>query len=653
MESPQALARFVDEHQADGLEHPERVLDALRNLKVCDPACGSGAYLLGMLHELIHLRAALFAVRTLDHREVYDRKLEIISNNLYGVDIDPFAVNIARLRLWLSLAVDHPGEHPEPLPNLDFKIEQGDSLGAGRPQQLEVHHDLVYRFQRAKADYLTAHHGAKREARRRVEELRREIDGWFHAGGKAEGFDWWVEFAEVFADRPAPATLTGELNLGDQLAPPPAPGGFHIVLANPPYVRMELFKEQKPILRRNFPHVHADRADLYVYFYARALELLAPGGMLVFISSNKWLRAGYGEKLRSYLAASCQVRSITDFGELPVFENAATFPMIFVAQKGKPVKTSTGPFFTQVKSLDPPYPDVRALIEANGYALPPDAIQGAEWKLTDVRSASMLRLMNERSVPLSQYVQGQIYYGIKTGCNEAFLIDGSTRQSLLNDDPRSAEVIKAIAVGDDVRKWNIAKRDRWVLFMRWDVDPTRYPAVIRHLRNWQHKLNGRAEVKHGRFPWYALDRYRPEYYQRFSEAKIVFPDLAKESRFAFDCHGLYLVNTCYFIPVSDKYLLGVLNSTPLWDYAKRNLTVLGDPEQGGRLRFFTQFVQNIPIPRATPADRDAIAELAQKCLDAGGKGPQVAEWEAEIDERVAVLYGLRAAPARASSEAEA
>ncbi|MGH8104248.1 MAG: DNA methyltransferase, partial [bacterium] len=127
-ETAQAIAQFVEEQNASGLKNPEPVLEALRRVKVCDPACGSGAYLLGMLHELLDLRACLFVTRKLDAISTYDRKLEIIQKNLYGVDNDPFAVNIARLRLWLSLAVDFEGENPPPLPNLDFKIEAGDSL---------------------------------------------------------------------------------------------------------------------------------------------------------------------------------------------------------------------------------------------------------------------------------------------------------------------------------------------------------------------------------------------------------------------------------------------------------------------------------------------------------------------------------------------
>jgi type I restriction-modification system DNA methylase subunit len=132
-ESKEAIERFVEKHEPDDLRNAESVLDALRRVKVCDPACGSGAYLLGMLHELLDLRAALFQSRRLDSLSVYQRKLEIIQTNVYGVDIDPFAVNIARLRLWLSLAVDFEGAKPEPLPNLDYKVEAGDSLLGPNP----------------------------------------------------------------------------------------------------------------------------------------------------------------------------------------------------------------------------------------------------------------------------------------------------------------------------------------------------------------------------------------------------------------------------------------------------------------------------------------------------------------------------------------
>jgi hypothetical protein len=440
-EAPESIERFVEEHNPEGLRNPEPVLEALRRVKVCDPACGSGAYLLGMFHELIDLRACLFATSKLDAISTFERKLQIIQNNLYGVDLDPFAVNIARLRLWLSLAVEYEGDNPPPLPNLDFKIEAGDSLTVPAPSgDLEqgFRKPLIDEYLKLKAEFLTAHHSHKIELRRRIAEIRETIHGWAHPGSAVDGFDWAVEFTEVFTD-----------------------GGFDIVLANPPYVRQELIKELKPRLKEVYPDVYLGTADLYCYFYARGLELLRKGGMLVFISSNKWFRANYGTKLREHISKACRVSSITDFGELPVFETGATFPMIFVAQKELAGLKST--VFTQVKSLDPPFPDVLAIILQQGQELPRSAISGSNWLLTDSSSAARLRKMESKGIPLGEFVKGQVYFGVKTGLNEAFVLDRRTRAELINEDPNSREIIKRLAVGDDIRKWRIVENDRWII----------------------------------------------------------------------------------------------------------------------------------------------------------------------------------------------
>src|SRR3954447_24756915 len=323
-EAEAAVARFVDEHAAAGLRDGEAVLRALREVRVCDPACGSGAYLLGMLHELLDLRAALFNTGGLDTASAYERKLEVIENNIFGADLDGFAVETARLRLWLSLVVDFErgdsGADFPRLPNLEYKVGEGDSLAHPLVRQYDLVDGLVRDISRKEHEFLRASRSRRRELRKELEPLRAELGAWVE-GGKVDAFDMRVDFADVFSPPPAAD--------GTQRRA----GGFDVVLANPPYVRQELIREQKPRLRKNFPEVYAGTADLYVYFYARAVELLAPGGMLVFISSNKWFRAAYGARLRKHLGEQARVVSITDFGGLPVFESATAYPMIFIAQK--------------------------------------------------------------------------------------------------------------------------------------------------------------------------------------------------------------------------------------------------------------------------------------------------------------------------------
>ena len=536
------------------------------------------------------------------------------------MDIDPFAVNIARLRLWLSLVVEFEGaDKPPPLPNLDFKIEAGDSLTAPDPSgglEPDMYRDeQVTRLDKLKATYLKAHGEEKRRLRGEIDALRSEISGLTHPDGDFpdnRSFDWQVEFAEVFA---------GDTN--------GASGGFDVILANPPYVRMELFKGIKPTLRKNFPEVHSDRADLYVYFYGRALQLLGSGGMLAFISSNKWFRAGYGKKLRKLVADTTHVTSITDFGDLPVFESATAYPMVFTAQKER--NATGGPtVLTLAKSLGPPYPDVAALVREAGNPLPSGAINGPDWSLTDESTTVRLRKMKAAGVPLGEYVKGQLYYGVKTGLNKAFVIDGAQRAGLISRNPECARVIKPFLTGRGIRKWDADTQDKWLVYMNHGVRVSDLPAVIEHLEPFRGELEGRAT----RQRWYELQQPQARYASAFEQPKIVFPDIAKRPRFAFDTTGAYSGDTTFLIPVADLYLLGLLNSSAVENF----FIEVGATVRGGYLRFKRQYVEQIPIPNAPAADREAIAELVQKCLDAKGVGCE--EWEAEIDGRVAALYGL-------------
>jgi hypothetical protein len=149
--------------------------------------------------------------------------------------------------------------------------------------------------------------------------------------------------------------------------------------------------------------------------------------------------------------------------------------MIFISQKSS--KISNSPMFTQVKSLEAPYPDVLAIVRESGQNLPKDAIKGANWILTDASSANRLQKMAAAGVPLGEYVNGQIYYGIKTGFNQAFVIDGAKRAELIAKDAKSAEIIKPLAVGDDVRKWHIRNKDKYLIVTPIGINIKRYPAL--------------------------------------------------------------------------------------------------------------------------------------------------------------------------------
>jgi len=514
------------------------------------------------------------------------------------VDIDEFAVNIARLRLWLSLAVEYAGDQPPPLPNLDFKIEVGDSLAAPDPQaafakgsgQQGLRAAKLKKFREAKGAFLEAHGEEKQRLKSEIDDLREDLATWLDSPAPEGAFDWAVEFAEVFEPR---ASGNG--------------GGFDIIVANPPYVRMELIKPLKPMLRKNFAHVHDERTDLYVYFYARAHELMRAGGVASFISSNKWLRAGYGEKLRRHLLDSQAFHLVADFGELPVFQTAATFPAVFVWERSGRYNVPT--VWAVVKSLDQCYAEgVNRHIASIAQRIPAAQFGAGKSRLASVGTADRRSKMEASGPRLVEITRGVIGWGVKSGLNDAFVIDRQTRDQLVKRASRSEEIIKTLVVGDDVRRYEIHFRDTFLIYTPHGTDIRRYPAIEDHLRPFRTKLEARAT----RQEWFELQQAQEAYVEHFERGKIVYPEIGKEARFVLDESGAFPNNKAFFVPVADHYVLGVLNSVTAFEFLKSICSILGDEDDGGRLEFRAQYMEQLPIPNAAKGDRDAVATLAKE-----------------------------------------
>lgn len=243
--------------------------------------------------------------------------------------------------------------------------------------------------------------------------------------------------------------------------------------------------------------------------------------------------------------------------------------------------------------------------------------------------------MRATSIVLRKFVQGKIYRGVVTGLNEAFVIDQATKDDFIAYSHKNAAFIKPLASGRDIRRWRVEPSGKYLLYMHHGIATTGLSAILEHLAPFRDRLERRATKQE----WYELQQPQQAYVAAFEGPKIVMPDISKGLRFAFDTTGTFLGNTAYFILSDDLYLLAVLNSSPVESF----YVEISSQVRGGYLRFFRQFVEQIPIPNAPIEERNAIAALAQKCLDAKGQGPQVVDWETEIDERVVRLYGLSAA----------
>ena len=550
-----AITVLVDRHDARNLRETQArdILAALDELKAIDPACGSGAYLMGLLQEMIALYRLLYREKLANEtRTLYDLKLRIISRNLYGVDVDPLATNIAKLRLWLSLAVE--ADQPLPLPKLDFKIETGDSLLG--------------------------------------------------------------------------------LRAGKQ-------GGFDIVLANPPYVRQEMLRPVKPRLKKRFPEVFAATADLYVYFYARALRLLRNGGMLVFIAPNRFFRSAYGRKLRQCFSRTSHLRKIIDFGDCPIFA-AAAYPSIVSARKLPPaVVDQANEVSVYTWGAKDDLTVINAIVESAGGRLSQASLADDGWHLDGGAVRCLINKIKAAGKPLCQAGGTPIHRGLLTGFNEAFIIDKETREALIGEDARSAEILRPFLRGRDVKRWSVEWAERYLIWTYLGVDMKCYPAIMRRLRPHRDRLAARQDRGNH---WWELRACA--YYEDFRQPKIVYPDIFQRQSFAYDPDEHLMVNTLYFMPRANVGLLGILNSSLMEVYYAR----VSNQIRGGYRRSFTRHVSGLPIVSPTAALREKVQRLLKAVREDGRDSPRAAEIERDVNDLVFDLYSLTRAERKLIAE---
>lgn len=508
--------------------------ERLQQVRVVDPACGSGAFLIAAFDVLdAEYRRVNEQIQAITgNPDFFDINREILNGNLYGVDLNPESIEITKLSLWLKTA-----QHGKPLQSLEANLRVGNSLISD-------------------------------------------------AAFSPRPFDWQTVFPDVFAD-----------------------GGFDVVLGNPPYVRMERLKPVKPYLEDRYA-VASDRADLYCYFYELGLSLLKPGGRLGYISSSTFFKTGSGEPLRRYLLGHARIHTLVDFGDIQVFEGVTTYPAIVVLDR-----------------CDAPDPDALIRFLALGAAMPeslaaeyrqhagvmPQSQLGTDaWRLeSDV--LAQLRAKLTRGHPTLKEVYGSPCRGVVTGLNEAFVVDRATRDRLVAEDPKSADLLKPFLEGKDLKKWRIEPQDIWLIYIpknRIDIDA--YPAIKRHLLPFRDRLEKRATKQ----AWFELQQAQEAYVPAFEASKLFYPDMSQGSKFSIDRLGFHSGNTSYFVPNADSFLLGLFNSTVTWFH----LCGMSEALRGGtwRLRLFSENVETLPIPSTdvdTRARLTALAESAQRAAE--------------------------------------
>ncbi len=622
----------------------------LSKLTILDPACGSGSFLVSayeyilrwaldwyVKHDPEKFPLAVFATNPNDEKPQWRltiaEKKRLLLDHIFGVDIDPNAVEVTKLNLMLKALEDESAAtvalaqskkrdektvklfRERILPDLGANIQCGNSLVG--------------------TDYFAD--GLFKEA---ISEAKRKVNA----------FDY--EHAFKFGlPSPFRSGAGGEVS-----------GQFDVIVGNPPYVRQEILGADFKAYAQKKYVTYAGTADLYTYFIEKSLGLLAPGGVYSIIVANKWLRANYGEPLRKFLKMK-HVERIVDFGDLQVFAGATTYPCILkVANGGSTSLTNRSQYFkvTNIKSLD--FENLADAVTAGEFAVALDSLVDKGWALVNAAEAKLLAKIKAAGVPLGDYVEGKIYRGVLTGLNEAFVIDDATRQRLIKEDKRSAEVIKPFLEGKDVKRYGTNLNRKWLIFLPngWTKAQgyssekagleglrEKYPAITNWLLQFEKKAKARYDQ--GQYWW---ELRACDYYDEFSNEKIVYPNILKKPEFVIDMNGLFTNQKCFIIPRRDKYLLGILNSKFNAYLFEMFLPKL----RGGFFEPSFVFFKDFPIRRIdekNPGEveiRNRIVALVEKILalnaaSHSGHDKTLAEREiaaadAEIDRLVYTLYGL-------------
>ena len=609
------LIRDVVDERDPGTITPQQALDianTVSEIKVVDPACGSGAFLLGILQEILALNETLFRARNTSE-SLYQQKLDIITKNIHGADKDELAVSTAMLRLWLSLAVDYEGEGvPDPLPNLDLKLAVGDSIAGPNPKQLDLTLQGIVTsgLSDAIAEYTTSQGERKATLKKEIEETKQQLREEMGDAAAQGSVEWRIDFADVMLN-----------------------GGFDVAIANPPYVQLQAKGGELANLYKNCGYTTFTRTgDVYQLFYERGCQLLrASKGILSYITSNSWLRTEYGKTSRRFFTQKHTPLNLMDIGE-HIFDSAIVDANIFLAREGggggKPFPSID--IDKLVSKEFPPTPDSWSLTEPAG---------DEPWAILTGTERQVVEKIRSKGTKLSEW-EGTLNFGIKTGNNEAFIIDEVKKAELVGQEQSSSEILKPILRGQDIRRYKANWSNLWLVATHNGygknppVDIDQYPAVKRHLDSFFPRLATRHDK--GVTPY---NLRSCAYHPLFSGPKLFWMEMTEVGRFSYSEDEIYCNSKGYFLTgVSLKYLCAVLNSS-LVSWLMRNTattTGMGVPE------WTKTSVGRIPIPQISQKDRIPFEKIVDEILTnkTVGFDSSTSNLEKEINAMVYELYGL-------------
>ncbi len=482
--------------------------------------------------------------------ELFDLDRHILTHNLFGVDLSPESVEIAKLALWLKTA-----RTDRPLNDLDANLRRGNSIVSPAP-------DLP-------------------------------------PGLAPEAFDWRAAFPAVFEA-----------------------GGFDCVVGNPPYIRQEWLGPCKPAFEREF-RCYAGTADACLYFIERGLDILRPGGRLGFITSGTFSNANFAAPFRAWLPTAARFLRSVNFGENQPFADAEmVFPTISILEKTPAAASGTSTF--RAYFMRGAIPDsIADAVDVDGIDCDTSALTRPEWRFQSAAVTDLFDRIMACGLPLDEVVAGHIYYGVKTGLNEAFVIDQATRDRLVAADPTCAPLLRKMLRGEDLRPWYQTDEGNWLIVMpsgftrksselteeatAWAWLSAHYPALSAHLAQFEKAARKRSDQ--GAFWW---ELRSCDYYPAFDQPKTFWPDIAKLPRFSYNEDGAYVNDKGFIISVSaeENWLLALLQNRVQWFCISQLCVPLR--LRGGlwQSQCKKQFIERLRIPDMSDDERTALSSAA-------------------------------------------
>ncbi|EMC8622166.1 Eco57I restriction-modification methylase domain-containing protein [Campylobacter jejuni] len=732
--------------------------ELLNSIKICDPAVGSGHFLVSALNVMLSIYDELnlfdeeFYLEVqndeilitgrkgefieykrpktpkdkahLIQQELFHTKKDIIENNLFGVDINPNSCEITKLRLWIELlkhsfyqSFDDETYHDlKTLPNIDINIKCGNSLVSYFETGKSLNHypnikERMGKYKRIVKDYkegfytdksyinqeiknlkisfknfcfadkfkkemksfndkcekyskkygnflavddenlkffvsanLTLFDFDEKEAAKEFANLKKEYDSIFNLESN-HPFEWRFEFPEILDD-------DGNFK------------GFDLIIGNPPYIRQEELKELKPHLAKNYK-VYKGTSDIYTYFYELGFNVLKDrGGVLSYITSNKYTRAGYGEALREFLLKNVKVLEYTDLNGIKVFDSATVDTSILCFEKSKSKDNKFKYLALSNEILKTCAYDIGLYKDYAEFSQ--NSLSKESFTFSD-ENTSVLKAKIERiGTPLKEWQGLDIYRGILTGYNEAFIITTEKRNEILAnckdeaEKERTAKLIRKMLRGRDIKRYSYEWAGLWVIFIPWhfpNVEKPKtmleneqdlkeqYPSLYKHLLSHKERLSKRNKEETGiRYEWYCLQRWGANYYQEFEKEKLGWQRITQEPSFILEKEYILLDSMAFMVANSKnelKYLLGFLNSNLIFYYFKN----IGHLYSDKGFLLSNQYVEKFPIPKINSKNQklaDELINLADDILKAKeqDKNANIQELENKINSIVYKLYNL-------------